>query len=179
MDLTKNVLPEAVMVSGKYYKIHTGHCSWFRFAEILGQEKAYLSDLDFLYVDELPEDKKAGLDALYDFYYEKKEVPRAEGDTGERVLDYAIDADMIYAAILQCYGIDLYDKQLHWHKVRAMIAGLHGTRLDEIMGYRCSKPGKNKELARIKRIWALPERKTKDDKESAEKVAEVFYASQF
>lgn len=179
MDLTKALLPEAVEVSGSFYKIRTGHCSWFRFAEILGQNGAHLSDLDFLYVDDIPADRKAGLDALYDFYYEKKEVPRAEGDTGERVLDYAIDADLIYAAILQCYGVDLYDRQLHWHKVRAMIAGLHGTRLDEIMGYRCSKPGKNKELARIKRIWALPEKATKEDKEAVEKMAEVFYGAQF
>ena len=51
MDLTKAVLPDSVVVSGRSYKIHTGHSYWFRFFQILEQEKKYLTDFDFLYVD--------------------------------------------------------------------------------------------------------------------------------
>ncbi len=169
MDLTKSFLPDSVMVSGKHYKIHTGHSYWFRFAQILGQDVKLLSEFSHLYVNDIPEDQQAGVDALYHFYYEAKELPRTEGDGGERVLDYEIDSDLIYSAILQCYGIDLYEKQMHWHKVRSMIAGLTGTKLNDVMGYRCSDAGKNKELSRMKRIWSLPEKITPEDKEALDR----------
>jgi hypothetical protein len=177
MDLTKAVLPDAVEVSGRFYKIHTGHPYWFRFYEILGQETKYVSDFDHLYVDEIPEDRQAGVDALYNFFYEKKELPRVLDTGGPNVLDYTIDADLIYAGVLQCYGIDLMDKQYHWHKVRAMIAGLEGTKLNAIIGYRGAKPGKNKELQRAQEMWALP--KKKQDEDELDDIADVFSGAQF
>jgi hypothetical protein len=154
--LTKAILPDAIEVSGKYYKIHTGHSYWFRFYEIMEQEKKYLNDFDHLYVGEIPEDRQAGIDALVGFFYEKKEIPRASGESGPAVLDYTIDADYIYAGLMQCYGVDLMERQYHWHIVRALIAGMEGTKLNTIIGYRCAKPGKDKELARMKAMWALP-----------------------
>lgn len=170
MDFTKAFLPDSVIVSGRTFKIKTGHPYWFRFAQILGQDKAYLSEFAHLYVDEVPENQQAGLDELYNFYYEKKELPRVTGsDEGERVLDYDIDSELIYSAIMQCYGIDLYEKEWHWHKVRALIAGLTGTKLNDIMGYRISTPVKNRELARMKQIWALPEKMSVEDKAALER----------
>jgi hypothetical protein len=179
MDLTKAVLPDSVVVSGRSYKIHTGHPYWFRFYEILGQETKYVSDFDHLYVDEIPEDRQAGVDALYNFFYEKKELPRVDGEGGPNVLDYTIDADLIYAGILQCYGIDLMEKQYHWHIVRALIGGLEGTKLNTIIGYRCATPGKNRELARMKAMWELPPKVDPVDAETVEKMSEVFYGAQF
>lgn len=166
MDFTKLVLPDTVEVSGRYFKIHTGHPWWFRFAQIIEQDKIYLRDFDHLYVDDVPEDKQAGVDALAEFFYEKKEVPRSFDEPGDRILDYDIDADYLYAGILQQYGVDLFEKELHWHKVRAMISGLHGTMLNEIMSYRCAKDSKNTELMRMKRIWALPEKVSEEEKEN-------------
>lgn len=170
MDLTKSFLPDTVIVSGKHYKIHTGHSYWFRFAQILGQDVKLLSEFTHFYKDEIPEDQQSGVEALYNFFYEKKEIPRSFGEeSSDRVLDYEIDSDLIYSAILQCYGIDLFDKQYHWHKVRAMLAGLSGTRLNDIMGYRCADVGKSKELARIKSIWALPEKMSAEEKEALDR----------
>lgn len=169
MDLTKANLPDYVIVSGRTFRIQTGHSFWFRFSQIIGQDKKYYSDFDFLYISDIPEDRKAGLDELLKFYYEKHELPRSDGDSGDRVLDYEIDSDLLYSALYKCYGVDLYEKQIHWHKVRALIAGLHDTKLNDVMGYRCSEPGKNKELARMKRIWSLPEKITPEDKEALDK----------
>jgi hypothetical protein len=180
MDLTKAILPSSVEVGGSFYKVQTGHSFWFRFSQIVDAEKAYLTDFDFLYLDDKPEDRQEGVNALSRFYYEPKELPRSSGaDDGERVLDYSIDSDLLYAAILQCYGIDLYEKQYHWHKVRAMIAGLHNTKLNDIIGYRCAMPGKNKELAKAKEAWRLPEKLTEVDKERMQSFAEQFSAAQF
>lgn len=175
MDLAKAILPDAVEVSGRFYQVKTGHSYWFRFSEILEQDKVYLTDADYLYIDEPPEDRQAGFDALSKFYYEPKVVPRTDGESGERILDYSIDSDLIYAAILQCYKIDLYEKQYHWHKVRAMIAGLHDTKLNEILGYRCVTPGKNKELAKAKAAWALPQKVDASTKEALDSFSAQFY----
>ena len=214
MDLTKAVLPDSVVVSGRSYKIHTGHPYWFRFFQILEQEKKYLTDFDFLYVDTqeertittsvqkrgfinrllrkklevkksytvgdyIPQDRQAGVEALAAFFYEKRELPRVDGEGGPNVLDYTIDADLIYAGILQCYGIDLMEKQYHWHIVRALIGGLEGTKLNTIIGYRGSKPGKNRELERMKAMWELPPKVDPVDSETVEKMSEVFYGAQF
>lgn len=179
MDLTKAILPDSITVSGRVYKIKTGHPYWFRFAEIIADKKAYLDELDYLYDGEIPEDRQAGFEGLVNFYYEPKELPRSSGGSSERVIDYSIDSDLIYSALMQCYGVDLYDKPLHWHKVRAMITGITGTKLNAILEYRCSTPGKNKELARLKRIWRLPEVSSEEALEAIEDSANVFYAAQF
>jgi hypothetical protein len=180
VDLSKAILPADIEVAGRFYPIHTGHPYWFRFHEVYSQPKKFVTDFAFLYLDEQPEDGRAGVDALLQFFWEPREVPRSLGDDdGVRVLDYGIDAELIYAAILQCYGIDLYEKEWHWHKVRAMIAGLHGTKLNDILWYRSCVPGKNKELGRMKQIWALPERAAPEDKEAEDAFAKQFYGAQF
>lgn len=180
MNLSKAILPASVEVAGKDYYIHTGHPYWFRFHEIFEQEKKYVNDFDYLYLGEPPEDKQAGVDALLGFFWTPHELPRATGDDdGARVLDYIIDSDMIYAAILQCYGIDLFEKEWHWHKVRAMISGLHGTKLNEVFWYRSCVPGKNKDLARLKAAWALPVRITGDDAVARDAFSAQFFNAQF
>lgn len=178
MDLTKACLPDAIEVSGKFYKIQTGHSYWFRFAQLI-KERCYLTDFDHLYLGDVPEDRQAGVESLVGFYQEAKEIPRTEGDDGERVIDYDIDSDMIYAAILQCYGVDLMKEQMHWHKVRAMLAGIIDTRMNEIIGYRASRDTKNKELQRMKRIWALPPEQKEEDKERLDAFAAQFHNAQF
>lgn len=178
MDLTKAVLPDSVEVLGRHYRIRTGHSYWFQFARMI-EERQYLNSFDIFYVRDVPEDRKAGVDALSGFYAEPGVLPRSTGEGGERVLDYAIDANLIYAAIFQCYGVDLFERQIHWHKVRAMIAGSTGTRLNEIISYRTSSPGKDRGLARMKRAWALPEKVSKDDEELLGRFSEQFHNAQF
>jgi hypothetical protein len=178
MDLTKAALPDSVEVSGRHYRIRTGHSYWFQFARMI-EERQYLSSFDIFYVRDVPEDRQAGVEALAGFYSEPGILPRSTGEGGERVLDYAIDADLIYAAIFQCYGVDLFERQIHWHKVRAMIAGLTGTRLNEIISYRTSNPGKDRGLARMKRAWALPEKVSKEDEELLGRFSEQFHNAQF
>jgi len=47
--------------------------------------------------------------------------------------------------------------------------GLTGTKLNEIMHYRCSKPGKDKTITKLKRIWALPVKKSTENKAARER----------
>ena len=168
--LTKLNLPDSVCVSGRFYKIKTGHTYWFRFAEIIDDEDATFDDFDFLFDGNAPEDKKEAFSALLAFYWEKKEIPRATGEaTSERIIDYSIDADLIYAALMQCYGLDLCVGEIHWHKVRALVTGITGTKLNEVMSYRSAKPGKDKTLAKLKRAWALPIKESAENKAARER----------
>lgn len=74
---------------------------------------------------------------------------------------------------MEQYHVDLFEKEIHWHKVLAMIAGLHTTKLNDIIGYRLyRKPSKSdtheSEMLRLKKMWRI---ETEEDKKakSAEK----------
>ena len=174
MNLTKMVMPSAVEVLGISYPIKTGHPYWFRFMQILKEKGATVDSFDYIYRDGIPADREAGLNALLEFCWEKKEIPRSSGEeSGARLVDYETDADLIWAAVLQVYGIDLTEREVHWHKVRAMLAALPGSRLEEGMGWRCYK-GKDAKLLKLKRQWELPEPEDPKSKEALEKFNALF-----
>ena len=64
----------------------------------------------------------------------------ARGESTEKIMDYAQDADLIRAAFLQCYGINLYRDKLHWFEFSALLASMpEGSRYSEILSIR-AKP---------------------------------------
>lgn len=183
MRLSKLVLPSSVTVGGRAYSVRTGHPYWFRFAEILADRGARFGDFDFLYDGDIPHDRKAGFEKLLEFYNPKTELPRKDGPelSGEIALDYTADSRLIFAAILEQYGVDLFEREIHWHKVLAMIAGLHSTRLNEIIGYRLyRKPSKNdseeRERARLKKMWRIESAEEKEEAEKAREAEKNFFS---
>ena len=57
--------------------------------------------------------------------------------SGEKIMDYAQDADLIRAAFLQSYGINLYRDKLHWFEFSALLASMpEGSRYSEILSIR-------------------------------------------
>lgn len=88
--------------------------------------------------------------------------------------DYDFDADYIYSAFLQQYGVDLGACSMHWWKFRAMFAGLTDqTRFVQIMGYRATKidndmtNSQKKFYRKMKRVYALPVPKDEQEKTKA------------
>lgn len=140
LDLTKysNALPSAIEVEGKAYPIRTWFKLWIRFMQICTEGEPDELNFDFLFVDEIPENKGAAFLALKDFAVPDNPLPRPVGkSTGAKPVDYAIDGDMIYAAFMQQYGIDLIDDEgLHWHKFLALFEGLQNTKLNTVMEAR-------------------------------------------
>ena len=174
MDLAKIIMPSTIEVLGISYPVQTGHPYWFRFMQLLREPGTTTASFDYIYREEIPDDKNEAFKALMDFCWEQKVLPRSTGDeSGIRLVDYDIDADLIWAAVLQVYGIDLKDKEVHWHKVRAMLAALPGSRLEEVMGYRCYK-GKDPKLLKLRRQWALPEPLDEKEKEALDKFNALF-----
>ena len=61
----------------------------------------------------------------------------ARGESTEKIMDYTQDADLIRAAFLQCYGINLYRDKLHWFEFSALLASMpEGSRYSEILSIR-------------------------------------------
>lgn len=94
-------------------------------------------------------------------------------DTKKQIYNYEFDAEYIYSAFMQQYGIDLQDiEYLHWWKFKALFNGLaENTQFVKIMGYRAmdiSKIKDKKEKKRyreLQRLYALPDMRTEEEKE--------------
>ena len=55
----------------------------------------------------------------------------------KKITDFTQDADLIRAAFLQEYGINLYRDKLHWMEFSSLLAGLpDGNRYNDVLGIR-------------------------------------------
>lgn len=177
MDLSKISLPDAVIVDGKVYPIHTDFQFFVSLISML-KTKQTLDAFDFMYKEQIPEDRQKGLNALVSFAYPKRELPRIVSEqTNEVLFDYGLDAELIYSSFYQQYKIDLFQKDLHlhWHKFIALFQGLQDTKLTNIIEARSYIPSKNdgdeykKAMLRKKEAWRIEEELTDEEKKAVEK----------
>lgn len=136
MDLTQSDLPNTVVVGGKSFSIYTDFRLWMRF-EIAVSKLKYGERLDVsrLFKNDMP--TYCDLTELFSFSRPESPLPRPVRRNSAIVLDYELDAELIYAAFLGQYGIDLFEADLHWHKFLALLKGLNdSTVLSKVIGYR-------------------------------------------
>ena len=96
------------------------------------------------------------------------------GNKEKQIYSYEFDDNYIYSAFLQEYGIDLQQiEYMHWWKFRALFDGLsENTQIVKIMGYRSINLSQVKDVEkrnyykRLKKIYALPDTRTLEEKES-------------
>lgn len=73
---------------------------------------------------------------------------------------------------MELYGIDLIESDMHWYKFLALFKGLHGTKLNEIIGYRLyeNTSGKRdaytRQMEKLRRAWELPQIETDENDEA-------------
>ncbi len=98
-----------------------------------------------------------------------EEKPRKE----KRIYDWDIDGKYIFAAFMSQYNINLLTDKLHWWAFRALFDGLgKEEKICEIMSIRAMRLSdiKDKDLkkhyAKLKRIYALPDMRTEQEKEN-------------
>lgn len=169
MDLTQRGLPNVVMINGSPFSIYTDFRLWMRFEIEAGKLKqGQVIDISYLFKNDMP--RYCNIPDLYTFSRPYNPLPRQVGHQSDVItLDYELDSDLIYAAFLGQYGIDLVDiEELHWHKFLALLKGLNeDTRLREVMGYRCYEKSTNSNrdiYAELRRSWEI-ERITENDQE--------------
>ena len=170
LSLTKTGAPETVTVEGAFFRIKADFRYWIMFSQMIRENHTYL-DYDFLYEGEKPENRKAGFESLFAFFIDKHELPKVkESEGGRKAIDYEKDADLIFSAFYEVYGIDLTEVKLHWHKFRALLNGLHGTKLNEVIGYRLYDDSEKKDFKKamleLQEMWALPEEITDEEQKA-------------
>lgn len=189
INLAKVKLPDCIEASGSFYKIQTDFRSWLNFSRIVNTKEAVVDDVDFIYTDIIPpaEIKKEAFDKLLEFFQPKNELPRStrSEETGGKILDYQIDADLIFAAFYEQYGINLlatdnfgHAVQMHWHVFLALISGLHNTKLNDVMSWRSwsgdTKTEYGKQMQKLRNAWELPEETDNNVQEDLENFNKLF-----
>lgn len=172
MDLRNRDLPKTVVVDGRSYDILTDYRVWLNFGERIKDDKCTLRDLLFVFKDS---DKGVYprsdfLPELLEFYQNPNATPKVSSSgSDDRLYDYILDGEYIWASFVQAYGIDLYDVEMHWHRFKALFAGLpDNTKMSQIMSYRGYKRASksdnyDKTMQKMKRAWALPVQLTAEE----------------
>ena len=178
MNILTDALPEVVEIDGEAWPINTDFSVGVRF-ELLMQDRALTDEERLgralsLYYPELPPDLPTALDGLLWFYScarARDEATAAEapghhrgapGKSIRKAYCFQQDADLIFAAFWEAYGIDLNAVEgLHWWKFRALFKALPSEcEFCKVMGYRTADTKgmtrKQKELSgRMKKLYAL------------------------
>ena len=173
IDLTKKALPNTITVNGKAYSIYTDYRLWLRFM-IDVSEKTSGFDVSYLFKNEMPQ--RINISDLMVFASPKNELPRHIEHSDDILIDFRLDADLIYSAFMGQYGIDLIEvDNLHWHKFLALLSGItNGTKLADVMGYRSyNKNRKGDPYEKMKKAWKI-EKNIVDDQEEAEEFEKYF-----
>ena len=178
MDLTKKALPNTVMVGGKAYSIHTDFRLWMRFEISVSKiKRGETIDISYLFKNDMP--VYCDLTELFVFSRPESPLPRPISHSNVIVLDYELDSDLIYAALLGQYGIDLFEvEELHWHKFLALLGGLNeSTKLREVMGYRCYEKSTEKEkdmYEELRRAWEIEPPMSEEEQAELEEFSNLF-----
>ena len=176
MNLLK-ALPNTVICNGRAFSVYTDYRVWMKFEiQLMNWEEGRDFPIDFMFKNDVPINIE--LSELLAFSRPHSELPRKLSDDDVTVIDWEIDAELIYAAILGQYGIDLFEvKDLHWHKFLAMIKGLNeSTKLREVMQYRAYKREDSKnvdQFERLKSAWEI-RKMTKQEEQELEEFSRIF-----
>lgn len=136
-----------------------------------------------LYYQEIPENINEAINKMLWFYECGKEnidkkKPKKSGSK-KKIYDYNHDADYIYAAFYEQYGIDLAEQELHWWKFSALFSALSDDcMISKIITYRViDTKGMEKEQKafynRMKRLYELPKDISEEEQERQDKITQA------
>lgn len=182
IDLTKKSLPDIIQIHGRDFPVYTDFWIWMRFCIEFQQWRNFgykgIVDISYLFSGDIP--AFYGLEdyvGILNFAFPVCKIPNGLSD-GEQTLYYEYDGDYIYAAFMQNYGIDLMELDLHWHKFLALLKGISGTMLNEIMGYRAYTGAKQdkpeQQYRKLKYAWTPIPDETEEEKEAEEEFNQYF-----
>ena len=179
MNLFTEKLPDSISVCGEAFAVHTDFRVWVKVEHLFAEKRelapdAVLSLFSLVLVEKtLPKSFSETLSAILSFYACGKTSAKkgvSSKTSKARVVSFAEDAGLIYAAFLAQYGIDLTSASLHWWKFRALFDGLNDNhKICEIMGYRGLDISKIKDreqrarYRRLKELYKLPDTRSVEE----------------
>jgi len=182
MNIILDEPPRKVWIGGDSYELNTDFRLGLKFFRLIrdnefsDEERAETALRMFFKKLPSPENLGAALEAMLDFIH-CSEKPRDDAD-GKKVFDFDVDANRIYAAFLQVYGIDLNQTDMHWWRFMALLNGLpDGTKLSQVMSIRDQDVPKQttengRYIERLRRMKAVYSLETQEDVER--KVINIF-----
>ena len=199
MNIITDKLPDVVEIEGVEYPIYTDFRIWIKFELLLQseepKEKIFFDAIKLCFKRSngpfrLPPTPIVTLRALFSFYSrtygsepEKDSDTQASTDTraaAERIYSFNEDADYIYAAFREQYGIDLSDCDMHWWQFRALFAGIgSNTKFGNIMSIRAvdlsdiSDKKQRSYYKKLKRLFALDDNRSEEQREND--MADMFW----
>lgn len=170
MNILINRVPESVEIDGTEFQINTDFRTSIKFESVMADSSLTDEQKIFkaltLYYPKIPINIQGAIEKMLWFYSGGHEEGRkgVENSNNEKTFDYNYDADILYAAFLSQYGIDLNTVEyLHWWKFKALFRTLKDdNEIVKIMGYRAIKitnemsKQQRKFYSEMKRKYALP-----------------------
>lgn len=129
-------LPTGVKVGKRFYRLDLDFRAVLRLIDTMARDDLLPDARDYLAlkcVMKHPRNVTKTLEAVKQLLFP---VTKKSADK-KKVTDFTQDADLIRAAFMQVYRIDLYTEKLHWFKFSALLAGLpEGNRYNDVLGIR-------------------------------------------
>lgn len=171
MNILTDPLPTMIRLQNRDVEIKTDFRPWLQFVQIVQEY-----DLDNLSIEEYADLLERISRVLFDVspeitydlfpavaaFFSGFSNGKKSESTGTRIVDYAIDADAIYASFAQVYGIRLNTERMHWYEFRALFSNLpEECPVGHLMRIRTMKDSdvpkeKRGELRKLKESVALP-----------------------
>lgn len=129
-------LPNHISIDGRRYKLRLDFRNVLKMMDVLEIKDVLPDARDYLALKCVmrrpPKDCRKAIFALRLFLFGESK-PSNE----KRVTSFDQDADMIRAAFMQEYGINLYRDKLHWFEFTALLYNLpNGNKYTEVVGIR-------------------------------------------
>lgn len=190
MNVLIEGLPKTVKVNGSPFLVKTNFYIGIIFTELMTDRNIppydkVIQAIKLWYVDlppiETNEQIRAAFDAIMWFYTMGEDEEESKGGQSPqsrirqrpiRILDYEADQGYIVSAFQQQYGLDLTIENIHWWRFKMLFNGLtEQTKIVKIMQYRAMEidpkmPEKQRKFYQeMKILYALPDRRTEEEKE--------------
>ena len=186
MNILTDILPDCIYADGKKYPIKTDFRTWIKFGIIAEDGTAKAADMitDLIRLCfpvsksrsyRLPSSVFSAVKALYEFYLCGSGNVKAKKKSVENtrpIFSFEQDSELIYAAFMQQYGIDLLKSDMHWWRFKALFSALgEDTMLHRVMSIRAadlssiSDKSLRAHYRRLKQIYALEDKRSEQEKE--------------
>ena len=177
MSIITESLPTFLTVHGRACPIRTDFRTWIGVSVCMASNIdniSKISDILKLVYITIPPNLEEALMQIMQFLSHSKQTNERKKENGQRVFDYEYDADIIFSSFMEQYKIDLTNAEMHWWVFKALLEGLNeDTRFAKSVQYRTMDLSKIKDkdqrkfYADMKRIHALPDNRTEQEKEQA------------
>ena len=146
-------LPDSITVDGKRYKCDFDFRNVLKMLDILENDDYLPEARDYLALrcvcKRMPKNIKAGLQAATNALF-----PHRNETGGKKLTSFEQDADLIRAAFLQAYGINLFHDKIHWLEFAMLLNAIpEGSRYSEVLGIRARPMPKATKYNNEEREW--------------------------